>query len=432
MEMLLPSVAKYGNFNQHTPHIWISQSSLNNSTKNLDDQSTKRPEFLIKIPRSGITELFREVNTILYLGPHPYIVPLLDLVEWPSLQPPSAFDLEKFKNPFLRTAMVFPKGKCDLSQFIKSDQWLEMKDEEFRRHLYIITLAIQYLHQKNVVHHDIKPENFIYFEEDQTFRLIDFGLSQHIEETSIDYDEVYTLYYRPLEELKRQKSPSFFSGDIWALGCLLYEFYTGDQLFSGNNTQEIIGSIEKFFQDDISKVPFPIPLKQLFLRMITPDPQNRITIVGIVDDPYFSGLQPNLENQLKVVNKFPDVKYDKLLMHSFADENALRFEFLLSNYLLRFGNTMPFINTETNKVEHIVISETTLNSARKIASSMKIRYSDNALLTVPLFLAFICLEFHEQGGEIFIENGLWTSSLESFHQLAFFVWRCELNFLIPI
>ena len=95
---------------------------------------------------------------------------------------------------------------------------------------YIIQLfnGIYFLHKNNISHGDIKPLNILMDNINHIIKIIDYGsvIFNHYEKlNNIKFNYRCTLYYISPEELKNNKY--YISNDIWSLGCLLYELFTG-------------------------------------------------------------------------------------------------------------------------------------------------------------------------------------------------------------
>eukprot|EP00054_Salpingoeca_dolichothecata_P017880 m.108500 g.108500 ORF g.108500 m.108500 type:complete len:167 (-) comp22632_c1_seq4:99-599(-) len=54
----------------------------------------------------------------------------------------------------------------------------DMTIEDIRLYMHGLFTALKHVHQHNIVHRDIKPNNFLYNREKSTFLLVDFGLAQ--------------------------------------------------------------------------------------------------------------------------------------------------------------------------------------------------------------------------------------------------------------
>ena len=81
------------------------------------------------------------------------------------------------------------------------------------------------------MHRDLKPENLLF--SDGTLKIADFGLSKEYLGPREQYTNyVSTRWYRAPELILRQKT---YDGkiDIFALGCIMAELYTGQPLLPG-------------------------------------------------------------------------------------------------------------------------------------------------------------------------------------------------------
>lgn len=84
-----------------------------------------------------------------------------------------------------------------------------------------IVSGIKYLHQKDITHNDIKPDNiFIY---DNVIKLADFGLSSYV--VSIDSEIEINIIYGP-PEIIITDNPLPFTTDMWQLGVTILEMKT--------------------------------------------------------------------------------------------------------------------------------------------------------------------------------------------------------------
>ncbi|OMJ79140.1 hypothetical protein SteCoe_20887 [Stentor coeruleus] len=91
--------------------------------------------------------------------------------------------------------------------------------------------ALVYLHSKNIIHRDLKPSNVL---GNDIYKLSDFGICTQVKELeSIPRSFVGTAWYMAPEVIMQE--PYSFSADIWSLGCLVYELYTGCKPFKTSN-----------------------------------------------------------------------------------------------------------------------------------------------------------------------------------------------------
>ena len=98
--------------------------------------------------------------------------------------------------------------------------------------------GLEYVHSKSFIHRDLKPENLLF--SDGQLKIADFGLSKEY----ISYREQHTNYvstrwYRAPELMLRAKAYDVRI-DIFALGCIMAELYTGQPLFPGQTESDML------------------------------------------------------------------------------------------------------------------------------------------------------------------------------------------------
>jgi dual specificity tyrosine-phosphorylation-regulated kinase 2/3/4 len=100
------------------------------------------------------------------------------------------------------------------------------------------------LQNKRIIHCDLKPENILLCEARKAdVRVIDFGSSCREEEKVYTY--IQSRFYRSPEVIL---GSSYGLGiDMWSLGCILAELWTGYPIFPGENEQEQLACIMEIF-----------------------------------------------------------------------------------------------------------------------------------------------------------------------------------------
>lgn len=104
--------------------------------------------------------------------------------------------------------------------------------------------AVRYLHDHNIVHRDLKLENFLFEtdEEDSELILIDFGLSQFYYPDEVILNPVGTPYYVAPEVLNGAYGNKC---DVWSLGVIAYMLISGTPPFYGKTDNDTLRAVQK-------------------------------------------------------------------------------------------------------------------------------------------------------------------------------------------
>ncbi|KAE8361301.1 hypothetical protein BDV27DRAFT_147912 [Aspergillus caelatus] len=132
----------------------------------------------------------------------------------------------------------------NLYEFIKAHDFKGFSVKLIRRFTKQILSTLVLLHTKKVIHCDLKPENILLVHPmSSEIRVIDFGSS------CFENEKVYTYI-----QSRFYRSPEVILGmsygmpiDMWSLGCILAELYTGYPIFPGENEQEQLACIMEVF-----------------------------------------------------------------------------------------------------------------------------------------------------------------------------------------
>lgn len=132
-----------------------------------------------------------------------------------------------------------------------------------------IILAMEYLHSKNIVYRDLKPENVLLDNEGHV-KITDFGFAKKV------LDRTWTLCGTP-EYLAPEIIQSKGHGkavDWWALGILIYEMLVGYPPFFDDSPFKIY---EKILQGKVEFPRFMDPMaRDLIKRLLTTDKMKRL------------------------------------------------------------------------------------------------------------------------------------------------------------
>ncbi|TGJ79423.1 hypothetical protein E0Z10_g9348 [Xylaria hypoxylon] len=132
----------------------------------------------------------------------------------------------------------------NLYEFIKSNSFRGFSLKLIRRFTKQMLSSLMILKQHKVIHCDLKPENILLRHPlHSEIKVIDFGSS------CFENEKVYTYI-----QSRFYRSPEVILGmtyglpiDMWSLGCILAELYTGVPIFPGENEQEQLACIMEVF-----------------------------------------------------------------------------------------------------------------------------------------------------------------------------------------
>ena len=195
--------------------------------------------------------------------------------------------------------------------------------ENYSAHIfYEIAQALKYIHDKNISHCDIKPENILFTNNDFYPKIIDFGYSESFcgknENTIIHNSRGTPIYSSPDIRFASTKGYCGIKSDIFSLGVLLFVINMGIFPFeiannSDANYKFILSKKYKKFWDKFPDNNLSEELKDLINKMICIDPVKRLTIDEILTHPWVVN---------KVINE--NKRNEKLFKKEYVNELQLR------------------------------------------------------------------------------------------------------------
>ncbi|KAL1745452.1 hypothetical protein HDZ31DRAFT_36383 [Schizophyllum fasciatum] len=168
----------------------------------------------------------------------------------------------------------------NLYELIKANGFVGFTTTLIRRFTSQMLLSLSLMRHHRIVHCDLKPENVLLKHPAKSaIKVIDFGSS------CFEHEKIYTYI-----QSRFYRSPEVILGmnyhmaiDMWSLGCILAELYTGFPIFPGENEQEqlscimeVLGIPDKDFINRSSR-------KKLFFGMITGTVCSCVVLIIIAD-----------------------------------------------------------------------------------------------------------------------------------------------------
>ncbi|KAF5821801.1 putative protein kinase CAMK-CAMKL-CHK1 family [Helianthus annuus] len=162
----------------------------------------------------------------------------------------------------------------------------KLQEHIARKYFQQLINAVDFCHSRGVYHRDLKPENLL-LDEDENLKVSDFGLSALADSKHQDgllHTTCGTPAYVAPEVITRRGYDGD-KADIWSCGVILYVLLAGYLPFHDTNLVEMYRKMGK------AEFKFPSwfqpEARKLVLRMLDPNPVNRITIPKIKANSWF-------------------------------------------------------------------------------------------------------------------------------------------------
>ena len=137
--------------------------------------------------------------------------------------------------------------------------------------------ALEHAHNHGIIHRDLKPGN-LFVSRKGRIRLGDFGIARDNDATALTAagKTVGTYAYMAPEQI-HGKQPIGPKTDLYAMGCLLYQFLTGEVPFPGSTAPEMFMKHLNEKPASVCERNFdcPIWLDRVIQRLLMKDPQER-------------------------------------------------------------------------------------------------------------------------------------------------------------
>ncbi|XP_028677931.2 MAP/microtubule affinity-regulating kinase 3a isoform X2 [Erpetoichthys calabaricus] len=339
---------------------------------------------------TSLQKLFREVRIMKILN-HPNIVKLFEVIE---------------TDKTLYLVMEYASGGEVFDYLVAHGR---MKEKEARSKFRQIVSAVQYCHQKYIVHRDLKAENLL-LDADMNIKIADFGFSNEFTlGNKLDTFCGSPPYAAPeLFQGKKYDGPEV---DVWSLGVILYTLVSGSLPFDGQNLKELR---ERVLRGKY-RIPFYMSTdcENLLKRFLVLNPAKRGTLEQIMKDRWINAgyeeeeLKPFVEPELDISDQ---KRIDIMIGMGYSREeineslSKMKYDEITATYLLLGRKSSELDASDSSSSSNLSLAKVRPNSdlnngtgqspshhkvPRSLSSSQKQRrYSDQAGPSIPQVLAY--------------------------------------------
>ncbi|KAG5440691.1 hypothetical protein PCK2_000279, partial [Pneumocystis canis] len=162
--------------------------------------------------------------------------------------------------------------------------------------------GLNYLHNKKIIHRDIKGANIL-VDNKGVIKISDFGISKKVEANLLSISKNHrpslqgSVYWMAPEVVKQTLYTR--KADIWSLGCLIVEMFTGEHPFPKMNQLQAIFKIGQYASPDIPE-HCTLEARQFLEKTFEPDYHTRPTAADLLKCNF---LEPIVSNPLYFTKK---------------------------------------------------------------------------------------------------------------------------------
>ena len=219
-------------------------------------------------------EIQNEINILKTLS-HPNIVKIYEFFDSPL-------------NYYIVTEFC---KKGELFSYIKN----EYNERQLSVLFYQVFSGLVYLHEKKILHRDLKLENIMVSEierdivtEEEYFwiKIIDFGTAKIFEKNRVEKAVIGSSYYIAPEVLNQRYNEKC---DTWSIGVILYMTLVGSAPFDGITDEEIIKRIRigKYNKSDSRYLEHSEEVRDLVSKLLEKDISKRLSAKEALNHPWF-------------------------------------------------------------------------------------------------------------------------------------------------
>ncbi|XP_015821288.1 serine/threonine-protein kinase Nek5 isoform X2 [Nothobranchius furzeri] len=172
----------------------------------------------------------------------------------------------------------------DLMKKINMQRGLLFSEDQVVDWFVQICLGLKHIHDRKILHRDIKAQNIFLTSGGRKAKLGDFGIARMLNNTmEMARTCVGTPYYLSPEICENR--PYNNKTDIWGLGCVLYELCCLRHPFEGSSLRQLVSKICRGHFPPVS-VQYSHSLRQLVTQLFKTNPRDRPSVSSVLRRPF--------------------------------------------------------------------------------------------------------------------------------------------------
>ncbi|KAM3933001.1 serine/threonine-protein kinase Nek5-like isoform 1-T3 [Leptodactylus fuscus] len=172
----------------------------------------------------------------------------------------------------------------DLMKRIDMQRGVLFDEDQILNWFVQISLGLKHIHDRKVLHRDIKAQNIFLTNNGTMAKLGDFGIARMLNNTmELARTCVGTPYYLSPEICENR--PYNNKTDIWSLGCVLYELCTLKHPFEASGLRQLVLKICRGRYEPLS-LKYSYDLRTLISQLFKISPRDRPSITSILKKPF--------------------------------------------------------------------------------------------------------------------------------------------------
>ncbi|MDX1961446.1 MAG: AAA family ATPase [Leptospiraceae bacterium] len=219
---------------------------------------------------------------------------VLKAIDFLSIQSTPVLVLENFRGTTLRKLLSFNRFSLRLTLKI----------------IIKIVEGLRDIHNQNIIHKDIKPDNILIQPNTGELKVIDFGISTLLSKESTSLTSINrlegSLHYISPEQTGRMNRSIDYRSDFYSLGVVFYELLTGQKPFDNKDAIELVHSHIAKNPESPEKIDPRIPqvLAEIVLKLMSKSQEDRYKSHG--------GILYDLETSLQKFKQFKSITNFKI------------------------------------------------------------------------------------------------------------------------